>query len=374
MKRCPVCGEMLLEMFDRCPVCGYEFSENDGGIVENGGDLLERNMVEPLGEGRAVEGVLEYSIPVTLEVEVSDYVSPAFYSLVPLMTCRFINRTSEDYVVDFFARIVGFTEKYEKTIEVPASSNREIDVRPSFKMHAFRKLSNQKRTLVKYGYRCDGRRWVDTREIVVLSYRDMLWDVGGRDLSPLIIVWITPNDVWVEDLLRRAVDEMRRRHNEGGIMGYQGGDKRVWMQVEGIYNAMKKIGLEYVSTPVSLMKGHQRIRLPREVIEQRSGNCIELTLLFASALEAAGLDPYLFLTENHAFLGVRFSGRYGKHTVEVEGKWILPVETTLVPNESFERAVMVAKESLMRSNGDIRMIDVKKVREQGVLPMDEWDY
>jgi hypothetical protein len=48
----------------------------------------------------------------------------------------------------------------------------------------------------------------------------------------------------------------------------------------------------------------QKIKLPAEVLQQRSGMCIELTALLASAVERIGLHAEIVIISGHAFLGV----------------------------------------------------------------------
>ncbi len=48
----------------------------------------------------------------------------------------------------------------------------------------------------------------------------------------------------------------------------------------------------------------QNIKLPAEVLQLRSGMCIELTALLASAVENIGLDAEIVIIPGHAFLGV----------------------------------------------------------------------
>ena len=51
----------------------------------------------------------------------------------------------------------------------------------------------------------------------------------------------------------------------------------------------------------------ENIKLPSEVLQQRSGMCIELTDLLASAVENIGLHAEIVVIPGHAFLGVATS-------------------------------------------------------------------
>jgi hypothetical protein len=48
----------------------------------------------------------------------------------------------------------------------------------------------------------------------------------------------------------------------------------------------------------------QNIKLPFEVLQERSGMCVELTVLLASAVESIGLHAEIVIVPGHAFLGV----------------------------------------------------------------------
>ena len=99
----------------------------------------------------------------------------------------------------------------------------------------------------------------------------------------------------------------------------------IWRTADEVYD------LTYVSTLVTYAPGDiRRIRLPRETLEQQASNCINLSLLFASAAEAIRLEVAIIGILGHAFIGVR--------TDQVGDRYYF-IETTLIGQFSFERAV-----------------------------------
>uniref|UniRef100_A0A973WVA5 DUF3320 domain-containing protein n=1 Tax=Bradyrhizobium quebecense TaxID=2748629 RepID=A0A973WVA5_9BRAD len=56
--------------------------------------------------------------------------------------------------------------------------------------------------------------------------------------------------------------------------------------------------------PMSFERSGQQVRGPSDILSRKVGTCLDLTLLYASCLEQAGLNPILVLTEGHAFVGV----------------------------------------------------------------------
>ena len=92
------------------------------------------------------------------------------------------------------------------------------------------------------------------------------------------------------------------------VTGYQLKDAIV-PQIKGVFDAVKTLGLHYVSDTSTLSDEgcYQRVRTPEKVLVDRSGNCIELSILFASILESMGLEPVVVFPVGHAIVGVVLS-------------------------------------------------------------------
>jgi hypothetical protein len=74
---------------------------------------------------------------------------------------------------------------------------------------------------------------------------------------------------------------------------------------------------------------NQRVRLPRESLQDGEANCIDGTLLFASLLEAASLSPAIVLVPGHAFIAWE--------TWKQKDEWRF-LETTMIGKATFEEA------------------------------------
>ena len=76
-------------------------------------------------------------------------------------------------------------------------------------------------------------------------------------------------------------------------------------QVKAMFDELKSTGVTYVMDPTifSRLDRIQRTRFPREVLASHNAQCLEGTVLFASLLEAIGLEPYIVLVPGHAFVG-----------------------------------------------------------------------
>ncbi len=86
--------------------------------------------------------------------------------------------------------------------------------------------------------------------------------------------------------------------------------------MEGIYEATALTKMVYSETSASETKfgdnstSTEHIRLPREVVTGNTGLCIELALLHASVLKAAGDHAVIFLIPGHAYPGIKLGNAY----------------------------------------------------------------
>jgi hypothetical protein len=97
-----------------------------------------------------------------------------------------------------------------------------------------------------------------------------------------------------------------RHHPDGQLYGYQAA---VEPQVRAIFQALKlDASITYVNSIVSFNPEEgsrsQRVRLPRQALDEQQANCLDGALLFASLLEAASLNPALVILPNHALVAL----------------------------------------------------------------------
>src|SRR5690606_29107398 len=102
-----------------------------------------------------------------------------------------------------------------------------------------------------------------------------------------------------------------------GLDGYQSQDpKRAYMLTAAAYSAIAGMGLHYAEPPASFENLGQKIRRPGTIAEQRLATCLDTTLLFAAALEAAGLHPVILMFRGHAAAGVWLTKRTFAQAIE----------------------------------------------------------
>jgi len=137
--------------------------------------------------------------------------------------------------------------------------------------------------------------------------------------------------------------------------------KKVHDQVKAVYTALHDRGITYSNTTLSFPAGSQKIRFPQDALPQAAANCIDGTVLMASALEAIGIEPLLILIPGHAFLGWRDAS--GSGVVEF-------VETTMIGSQSFETATAYAMSEYYKAYfaNEATVVDVTTARAEGLLP------
>lgn len=132
------------------------------------------------------------------------------------------------------------------------------------------------------------------------------------DNRPLLACFVTPEDPIIkyltqkiqEKLLKGEAASVENKEAEGVrvMLGVYEATLRSHMVYSGTSGVPEKIGDASTIT--------QSLRLPREVITGKTGLCIELSLLYASVLMGAGMDPIVYLVPGHAYPGFRMNGKY----------------------------------------------------------------
>lgn len=259
---------------------------------------------------------------------------------------------------------------------------KKFKFKPVFKPEIKEKLKKAKEVqlIIKVLDKKDKVLWTETKKVRFLSVNDMVWNDGDNDLSYLIASWVTPENPEIKKLLRKSMDYLNRypvtdtknknkKYVLTAIPGYQfpiNIDKKeiVLAQVSAMFDAIKDgYKVRYITEyGTGRNESAQYIKFPEEVLEQKSGICIETVVTLASAVEAAGMSPIIVLSDTHAILGVQ---------VDKDSKEFIFLETTALTSSSRE-ALKEGDEFYKKNNKDdkLSIIDIKKARENNIRPFD----
>ncbi len=157
--------------------------------------------------------------------------------------------------------------------------------------------------------------------------------------------WLTPEWQCIEDWIRLSNDCLDEFSWDGenlySMKGYQEQDNLSKSQVTygQIYALMHTLaddyGVEYVSATFSASSDeehYQRIKYPSDVLSSKSGNCIELSLALATALQALDMNNAIVLSPGHAQLAVE--------TWEDSGNYFLVESTALTAAKNFDHTAI----------------------------------
>ncbi len=182
---------------------------------------------------------------------------------------------------------------------------------------------------------------------------------GAASMPELLAAFAMPNDPAIDRVLKAASDVLRRAGKKDAIDGYEGGSRsRVWELTSAIWSAIASFSLSYALPPASFEEQGQKVRTPGAILDARVATCLDTALLFAAALEQAGLNPLLLITKGHAFVGVWLQPQEFSQLITDEAaavrkrkdlKELVVFETTLItqaPVPSFSQAVTIAQHQI----------------------------
>lgn len=208
----------------------------------------------------------------------------------------------------------------------------------------------------------------------------MAW--GGLNAMPeLLAAFCLPNDPAVDRLLKAASDLLRRAGKKDAIDGYEGKSRtRVWEVVSALWSAVCSLRLSYALPPASFEDQGQKIRAPGQVFENGMATCLDTALLFAAALEQAGLNALIILAKGHAFVGAWLQPQEFSQLLtdeasavrkRVDLKELVVFETTLAthtPPPAFSTAVQ-AGERQLTDDRFLMALDLHRARMQKIRPL-----
>jgi len=287
------------------------------------------------------------------------------------------NDNSQPVRVITQTEIPGFSDQASDTVDIDANGMAEVTENPRLTQASIDSLDVERPASfhIRVVYLQNGDQKVildETKDITLTARRDFPWSITGftqADDFQLLAAMVTPTDPSVETLIRDAANHISGGIMEGGYGGHTLDDNgRVWDRLSALWDAENDSNLTYINTTVTFLPGSfQRIRLPSEVIAQGSGNCIETTLLYASAAEALDLQPALILIPGHAFVAIRMDDTNAQYYV---------IETTLIGRSDFSTVVQKGAQEfqdalphIQAGDADYGWVNVADARTAGIKPL-----
>jgi len=228
--------------------------------------------------------------------------------------------------------------------------------------------------------------------IDILAYDQ--WS-GIAILPEILSAFVTPNHPEIPKIIKRASAILEKWTGSPSFDEYQTRNPdRVKKQMAAIYEAIAEKQIIYCSVPASFEESGQRIRTADIIMGQQIGNCLDLSLLFASCLEAIGINSLVVIIKGHAFAGGWLINESFSDSVNDDSSLltkriadgineITVVEATCMntgQKTTFDDAVKCANDHLIKEDEFVFFIDVKRSRFSGLRPLplrihgaDGWD-
>lgn len=150
-------------------------------------------------------------------------------------------------------------------------------------------------------YSGDTLQFEQSYDISVLTFNE--W-CGVNVFPEMLAAFSTPNHPEISRIIKKASALLGEWTGSPSLDEYQTRDpNRVKQQMAALFNAISSEDITYGSVPASFENSGQRIRLVDEVLGGKLGNCIDMSMLYVSCLEAMGLHPIVVITKGHAFAG-----------------------------------------------------------------------
>lgn len=217
--------------------------------------------------------------------------------------------------------------------------------------------------------------------IYILAYDQ--WN-GIGVLPEMLSAFVTPNHPDIAKVIIRASAILEKWTGKPSFDAYQSlNPDRVKKQMAAIYEAIAEMSLVYCTVPASFEESGQRVRMCDAIFKQRMANCLDISLLYASCLEAVGIQPILVIVKGHAFVGGwliddSFPDSVNddvslltKRTANGIDEIVLVEGTFMNAGNAagFDAAIQSADYKLLKEDDFILFIDVRRARFSGIRPL-----
>ncbi|MBN2049923.1 MAG: tetratricopeptide repeat protein [Spirochaetales bacterium] len=225
--------------------------------------------------------------------------------------------------------------------ELAPEESRTVDLLASFNRQVFTTEGTTPMTgevIVQYEAR--GRQVQQSRTVTYDLYdkEALTWDDTTKAAA-----FVTPAD----SALRNFTSYVRQACRDAVIQGLSD-PLQTAMQV---YYGLDEMGLLYQKDPTTPFEAAQEntlvidaVSLPRNTLKRSTGDCDDLSVLFTSLLETAGIETAFVTVPGHIYtaFNTKVSSRDyllvhpdRRMTIELNGELWVPLEVTLVGRESF---------------------------------------
>lgn len=214
-------------------------------------------------------------------------------------------------------------------------------------------------------YQCDGmdRPVTTTKRFDFLGHNEWIQSSIPEDERLVFHDW-GDNDTFLAAFVTAKDPEVQAfaKQLTGGLFTRE--DNGAMLALGRIYYGLRDAGYKYITEPSSYWteEGAQHVQFPRETMAHKSGNCVDLSVLFAALLESVGVKTYLTLSPGHCQLCIE---------LPEEGS-VIPVEATMVdePASTLQDSLSYAWDWYQKYSAEntFTFMDVEQAWQDGMVP------
>jgi tetratricopeptide (TPR) repeat protein len=200
-----------------------------------------------------------------------------------------------------------------------------------------------------------------------------------RSAFAIDAAWVTPKAPAVVALVEAAKARLK-----GDDKKFEGSSSVSLPQAQALWNELRSRGVSFHRDPAIDSEAHESVtcRLPSDTLDARGGNSIESSVLFASLLEAIGLEVLMVELPGHRLVGwvathadLEASDTAASTVKSPPGQAFF-LETTTVGEGPFDAAVLqgaaqwvAATTGGLVASGRAGVESVAELRHKGVVPL-----
>jgi len=306
---------------------------------------------------------------------------------VPIIRKVVLVNDEDEIIEDVRIRISitpEISDEFEKILDqIPPKSTIEVkdlklEISPKYLSELTEKISGE---LLISVYTGEILMLTEKYPVDILSFNQ--W-AGVSVLPEMISAFVTPNYPSISAIIHRASQFLEKWTGSPSLDEYQSRNPdRVKKQMAAIYEAIAELNIVYCAPPASYESTGQRIRMCDTILTAKIGTCIDMALLYASCLEAVGINSLIIVIKGHAFAGAWLINDTFSDSVNDDISLltkriasgineIAVVETTCMnsgKNVEFDLAVSAAEDHLNDSSKFVLFVDIKRCRFASLRPL-----
>ncbi len=257
--------------------------------------------------------------------EIAGEVYPNTYAGLDSVVNLTFSTTREKQDVLIETEVVGFTQPQEQKVTL-TQQPQYLMIKPPVLID-LPDLSSSRTTTLRLKITDNETGTVlvqESRQLTLYSLYDVFYTTNefGVTAQFNLLGWMRPESEAVSVIKQTATRYLESLNSSWGILpGYQNGygvseEITTKLQVAAVQKAISELGVRYTNDAYSYA-AHQHVLTPDQVLAQKSGICIETSLLMASCLQSMTLHPMIVLTPGHCQVAVEtWSGSRQYYLIE----------------------------------------------------------